>query len=80
MNKKNLYNEIKILLSKTFFLDLKDINQNTKMEDVSNWDSLKHMTLILTLEEHFNIKFTGEEIVEMNNFNSIKESILKKIK
>ena len=78
MNKNNLDNEIINLLSKTFFLEPKDINLNTKMEDINNWDSLKHMSLVLTLEEYFNIKFSGEEIVEMNSFISIKNSILKK--
>ena len=78
MNKNNLDNEIISLLSKTFFLEPKDINLNTKMEDINNWDSLKHMSLVLTLEEYFNIKFTGEEIVEMNSFISIKNCILKK--
>ena len=80
MIKNTLDNEIIKLLSETFFLDPKKINEKTSMDNIKNWDSLKHMTLVLTLEEHFNIKFTGEEIIQMDNFASIKKCIIKKIK
>tara|TARA_B100001540_G_C15783075_1_gene631910 strand:- start:478 stop:723 length:246 start_codon:yes stop_codon:yes gene_type:complete len=80
MNKNSLDNEIIKLLSETFFLDPKKINEKTSMDNIKNWDSLKHMTLVLAIEEHFNIKFTGEEIIEMHNFASIKKCIIKKNK
>jgi len=58
MNNKRIDNEIISLLSKTFFLDPQDINEHTKMEDVNNWDSLKHMSLIFELEDYFKVKFS----------------------
>src|ERR1700722_13864227 len=30
---------------------------------VKGWDSLNHMTLVMTLEEHFKVKFTTREVM-----------------
>ena len=76
---KNLDLGIIKIFSNTFFIDFKKIKKDTSMQDINNWDSLKHMTLVLTLEEHFKIKFNGEEIIKMDNFKSIKDLIKKKI-
>ena len=37
------------------------------------WDSLRHMNLVLALEEAFGIAFTPEQTVEILNFPLIKE-------
>jgi len=79
MNNKKLDTEITKLLSNTFFIASDKINQNTSMQDIDNWDSLKHMTLVISLEEHFKIKFNGEEIITIDNFKAIKKLIQKKI-
>lgn len=71
--------EIIKILASTFFIDSDKINKNTSMEDIANWDSLKHMTLVISLEEHFKIKFSGEEIIKIDNFAAIKKLIKKKI-
>jgi acyl carrier protein len=34
-------------------------------ETVESWDSLKHMKLVLALEEHFEIEMTESDVVEM---------------
>ena len=79
MINKNLDLEIINILSNTFFIDSAKINKDTSMKDINNWDSLKHMTLVIALEEHFNIKFTGEEIITIDNFKAIKKLIKIKL-
>ena len=59
-------------------LKLKKIkSMNLKINEVSNWDSLKNLQLLVLLEKEFKIKFNENEL---SNFTSLKKifSILKK--
>lgn len=47
------------------------------MQDVEQWDSLKHMGLIVALEKHYSIELSGDEIAEMTSVGAI-QTILKK--
>jgi len=41
---------------------------NLKMNDFEEWDSLGNFSLLLAIEEQYNIKF---DLVEMPNINSV---------
>ena len=55
-----------------------EIKENTNLQDISTWDSMNHMVLISKLEEKYKILFTGDEIIEMINVQSIKSFLNKK--
>ena len=38
-----------------------------------NWDSLKHLELVVEIESAFNIELEPEEIAEMKSFKDIKK-------
>ena len=46
-------------------IPVEQVNKDSSPDSVENWDSLKHMNLILALEEEFGITFSDQEIVEM---------------
>ena len=50
-----------------------------KYNDVPEWDSIGHMTLMSNLEETFNITLDTDDIVDFSDFKKGKE-ILKKYK
>ncbi len=41
------------------------ITEDSSPDTVEKWDSLKHMNLILALEEEFDVQFSDDEVVEM---------------
>tara|TARA_Y100000591_G_C21520119_1_gene538917 strand:- start:7 stop:234 length:228 start_codon:yes stop_codon:yes gene_type:complete len=57
----------------------KDFSENLKYNDIPEWDSIGHMTLIAALEENYNISIETDDIVDFSSFNKGKE-ILKKYK
>ena len=61
-----------------FSEDYVKINNRISMKNNKNWDSLKHLNLILAIEEEFNFKLSIEEISSSNNFLSIMKIIRKK--
>ncbi len=57
-------------------LSVEEIREDSSPDTIEAWDSLRHMNLVLALEEAFGVQFTEEEIVEMLNVQLIVD-ILK---
>ena len=51
------------------------VNQETKLKDFSNWDSMNHMILITQIESEFNIQLTGDEIADLQTVGCINKLI-----
>ena len=50
-----------------------EVNDDLSMENTEAWDSLKHIELIFSIEEEFEIpELTMDEIVEMTSVAGIK--------
>ena len=49
-----------------------DITENLTIDDLEAWDSLKHMDLVVSIEQAFNIELTLDEIVIMTSVVAIK--------
>ena len=58
-------------MSDVFNIDVSLINNESSPDNIENWDSLKHMNLIVALEEEFEIEFDDEEIVDSMNYTLI---------
>ncbi len=71
--------KIKKLMYKIFEIDNQDISKNISPSDIDNWDSLRHLMLIVELENEFQIKFNDDELVSLIDFASICQTISKKI-
>tara|TARA_B100000767_G_C19473112_1_gene412979 strand:- start:205 stop:444 length:240 start_codon:yes stop_codon:yes gene_type:complete len=64
---------------KTLSIDDTKVNDKLKYNDLPEWDSIGHMTLMSGLEEEFNISIETDDIVDFSSFEKGKE-ILKKYK
>ena len=73
-----MLNRILKITSQVMEVPLEQLNKESSPDTVKNWDSLKHMNLILALEEEFNITFSDEEIVELLSVEIIVE-VLKEM-
>jgi len=46
--------------------------------DVDTWDSLAHLTLIIAIEQSYNIRFESEEIILIRNIGDMKTLLCAK--
>ena len=53
------------------------IESNSSFDSIPNWDSLAHMILIVKIEEHYKVKFTGDEIADMRTIKDAKDLLIK---
>ena len=72
--------KIKNVMAAVFDISVDKITDKSSPDNVKSWDSLKHMNLILALEEEFSIEFSDDEIIELMNFKLINLIINEKVK
>jgi acyl carrier protein len=76
-------NEIKqrilTVMGTVFEMDTTDIPENATPKVVKNWDSLKHMNLILALEDEFQLRFSDDEITDLLDLPTIILIISEKV-
>ena len=74
---ENLIKENLFLLLKEV-LEIEEININQTMDDISEWDSLKHIQLLSAIENFFNIEIDFEKSISMVDVKSILELVTQK--
>ena len=76
MSNKHKYQDIFI---KSLSINNNKFNENIKYNEIPEWDSIGHMTLMSGLEEGFGISMDTDDIVDFSSFKKGIE-ILKKYK
>lgn len=56
------------------------INDKLEYNEIPEWDSIGHMTLIADLEEEFKITFETDDIIDFSSFAKGKEILKEKYK
>ena len=70
MSNKQKYQDIFI---KSLSIDSKKFNEGLKYNEIPEWDSIGHMTLISGLEEGFTISMETDDIVDLSSFKKVIE-------
>ena len=65
MSNEKKYKDIFI---KSLAIDDKKFNEKIKYNDIPEWDSIGHMTLISGLEEEFKITMDTDDIIDFSSF------------
>ena len=66
---------IKNIMAQVFQIDAASIDASTSPESVERWDSLKHMQLIMALEDEFAIQFPDDTIPELLSYADIVSQV-----
>ena len=55
-----------------------NITEETKRDDLEEWDSINHLNLIVELEDKLKISFTKDEIEHLDSVKQLMDIIAKK--
>jgi acyl carrier protein len=64
--------KIKEVMSAVFEIPLESISDDSSYDNIENWDSLRHLNLILALEEEFEVSIPDEEVGNLVNYKLIE--------
>ena len=74
MNNKQKYQNIFV---KSLSIETGKFNENIKYNEIPEWDSIGHMTLMSGLEEGFSITMETDDIIDFSSFKKGLETLVK---
>jgi acyl carrier protein len=67
----SVLNQIQKIFQDVFDDDELIVTPETTAADVEEWDSLMHVTLILEIESHFNVRFSSGEVAGLKSVGDL---------
>jgi acyl carrier protein len=64
--------KLKKIMAIMLKVDLSEINEDSSMDNVASWDSLRHMNLVIALEEEFRVTIPDEDAANITSYKLIK--------
>ncbi|MDC0118954.1 acyl carrier protein [Schleiferiaceae bacterium] len=79
MKKENVLSALQEIFRDILNNELILLSEETNSNDVEGWDSLTNIMLVVTIENHFGIKFLSSEILGWKSVSDMCDSILMKL-
>ncbi len=80
MDSKVIYSRLNKVFRDVFDDDSISVTPKTTADDIEDWDSLEHITLISAVEREFKMKFKMGEISGMKNVGEMASIIAARAK
>ena len=68
-------NDLYKIISRVFSISESEISDESGPKTIESWDSFNGLVLVDELENHFNVKFTISEIIDVKNVADIKRHL-----
>jgi acyl carrier protein len=65
-------NALKQVMATLLSVDVASIGPDASMDTIESWDSLRHMNLVLALEEEFKVSIPDEDAGNITSYQLIK--------
>ena len=75
MNEKQILQKLNRIFQEVFDDDSIVVDRNTTADDIEDWDSLEHITLIAAVESAFHMRFKMHEVSTMKNVGEMVDII-----
>ena len=64
--------KLKEVLARVLDVDVAEITEASSKDTLERWDSLRHMNLIMAIEEEFGVELSGDEVADSVNYQLIR--------
>jgi acyl carrier protein len=72
---RDICQEVRDVMAAVFVVAPADVGEDASPETIESWDSLRHLSLILALEERFGISLSIDEITSLGDFLSVVAAV-----
>lgn len=59
------------IIARILGVDVEDVEMDTAIGDLPGWDSLHHLQIIVELQNEFKIKYSQEDLVELEGVSDL---------
>ena len=77
MKREEVFEKLNEIFREVFEDDDIVVTETTSAADIEDWDSLTHITLVSSVEEEFDIKFSMKDVIGMKNVGEMVDIILE---
>lgn len=78
MDRQEVFNRLNGIFRDVFDDEELCVTGETCADDVEEWDSLRHITLISAVEKAFGMKFSMREVLEMENVGAMADILAER--
>ena len=79
MTHEEIMEKVNEIFRDVFDDDTLMITDSTNSDDIEDWDSLEHISLIISMEKEFSLKFDIKEVNKLENVGQMVEMIREKL-
>lgn len=72
-----LYEEVKGIIAEILELPIDNLDSSMEMQDIPEWDSMRNVIILSTLEEHFCVVFPDDDIFDLVSVDAYVAEIEK---
>ncbi len=77
MEQHELMEQIQAIFRENFDDDSLVITRQTTAEDIEDWDSLEQINLLTAMEKQFGVKFTLDDVRDLENVGDMADLIVR---
>ncbi len=74
-DRQEVLSQLISVMSGIFNLEDVSVGEQTNAYDVDGWDSLSHARFVLSVEQHFKIRFPGDLLFDKENIGDMLDAI-----
>ena len=79
MTHEEIMEIVRRIFREVFDDDTLEVNDSTNSSDIEDWDSLEHISLVVSMENEFNLKFDLKEVNKLANVGEMVDLIATKL-
>lgn len=79
MNQENVESRIHQIVADIFGVPVETVTSDSSPDTIETWDSLKHLELVLSMEQELGVTFDPEEIAEMLDVELVVDIVTDKL-
>ncbi len=77
LTRADILEQISEILKDVFGDNSLKITENTTANDIAKWDSLNHITIMMSIEDQFSIEFDMEKMHTLKNIGAIIDIVAR---
>jgi len=78
MSAMELTSQVARIVAAVMNVDAARIDRSLSPDTIGTWDSLRHVQLVLALEEAFGIQFTVDDIESMGTIGAVVDAVQRR--
>jgi len=78
LKREEIKNKLNIIFQDVFDDDSIEIYDDMTAKDIDEWDSLMHITLVLSIEKEFSVELNAAEVGNLSNVGAMIDLLLNR--